>query len=232
MPVEPESLAASLSALHRDADPEPEPFAALKAAVDGAHRLFGLSGAGMMLRDQEGTLRYVVASSETGKILEQVQEDLGIGPCIDCVLRDRVVDCEDIMESTTWPGVGERVGHEVRAILGVPVRLWGAPVGSLNVYLDRPHAWDDSDRRATIAYAEVVEQILVSATVSHKQSELVGQLQYALDHRVLIERAVGFLMGRLSVDEVAAFEALRRSARTSRRRIVEVAQQLLADGKL
>ena len=63
-------------------------------------------------------------------------------------------------------------------------------------------------------------------------AELAGQLQYALDYRVVIERGVGFLMGRDRIDAVTAFNRLRRAARASQRRIGDVASDLLDTGRL
>jgi AmiR/NasT family two-component response regulator len=56
----------------------------------------------------------------------------------------------------------------------------------------------------------------------------VAQLQGALDRRVVIERAVGLLMARLDTDAVGAFGSLRRAARDSRRRVADVAEDVLA----
>jgi response regulator NasT len=55
----------------------------------------------------------------------------------------------------------------------------------------------------------------------------VEQLESALERRALIERAKGILMERHSVDERAAFELLRDHARSSSRRVVDVAQAVL-----
>ena len=54
--------------------------------------------------------------------------------------------------------------------------------------------------------------------------EKVEQLESALERRAVIERAKGILMERHGVDERAAFELLRDHARSSRRRVVDVAQ--------
>ena len=43
---------------------------------------------------------------------------------------------------------------------------------------------------------------LTAALQAHAAGELAGQLQYALDYRVLIERAVGYLMAQSDVDSV------------------------------
>jgi AmiR/NasT family two-component response regulator len=45
---------------------------------------------------------------------------------------------------------------------------------------------------------------------------------------VTIERAIGLLMGRDGIDGVTAFNELRRTARSSRRRVSAVAEEVLA----
>ena len=45
---------------------------------------------------------------------------------------------------------------------------------------------------------------------------------------MIIERAIGLLMGRDGVDGPSAFNELRRAARNSRRRVSEVAEEVLA----
>ena len=57
--------------------------------------------------------------------------------------------------------------------------------------------------------------------------EKVEQLESALERRGIIERAKGILMERHSVNERDAFEMLRDHARSSGRRVVEVAQSVL-----
>ena len=56
--------------------------------------------------------------------------------------------------------------------------------------------------------------------------EKVGQLEGALERRGTIERAKGIVMERHGVDERAAFERLRAEARSSNRRVVDVARAL------
>jgi len=55
----------------------------------------------------------------------------------------------------------------------------------------------------------------------------VDQLEGALARRIVIERAKGILMERHSSDERGAFELLRETARSSSRRVVEVAQAVV-----
>ena len=57
--------------------------------------------------------------------------------------------------------------------------------------------------------------------------EKVSQLENALDRRSAIERAKGILMERHAIDDRQAFELLRDQARSSGRRVLEVAQSVL-----
>jgi response regulator NasT len=58
-------------------------------------------------------------------------------------------------------------------------------------------------------------------------SEKVDQLETALERRSVIERAKGIVMERHSVDETAAFELLRDHARSSNRRVLDVARAVI-----
>ena len=57
-----------------------------------------------------------------------------------------------------------------------------------------------------------------------------AQLREALESRIAIEQAKGVLAERFSLDPVAAFEVLRRSARTSRVRLHDLAAAVVAGG--
>ena len=58
-------------------------------------------------------------------------------------------------------------------------------------------------------------------------TEKVAQLESALDRRAVIERAKGILMERHRLDDRGSFELLREHARSSSRRVVDVAQAVL-----
>jgi AmiR/NasT family two-component response regulator len=60
-----------------------------------------------------------------------------------------------------------------------------------------------------------------------EQGELAKQLQQALDARVVIEQAKGALVAREGLTPVDAFERLRTQARSERRRVADVAGELI-----
>ena len=115
----------------------------------------------------------------------------------------------------------------MRAVAGIPILLTGSPVGTLNVYRSEPVEWDRSDVSALTAYGALIAEVLATALAAQEHSTVADQLQYALDYRVVIERAVGYLMGAHRLDAVTAFDLLRRRARDSRRRVADIAAEVL-----
>lgn len=120
----------------------------------------------------------------------------------------------------------------IHAVLGVPIRLGGGPVGTLDVLRHQPHEWDETERNSLQRYGDVIETTLTAALTAHAASELATQLQSALDSRILIERSIGYLMAQDQVDALDAFNRLRHTARSSQRKIGAVAEDLLRTGHL
>ena len=138
-----------------------------------------------------------------------------------------------VADADRWPTLARAMAEQpVRAVLGTPVLLGGVPVGTLDVYKSEPHDWDESEVAAIGRYAEIISTTLGAALQAHTAGELARQLQYALDYRVLIERAVGFLMAKHGLDAVGAFNALRTAARSRRTKIGVISQHVLDTGSL
>jgi len=230
--VDAAALAASLRRLHEH--PQAHTLrASLQQVIYACVQLFSVTGSGLMVADAQGVLRYAVATDGPAEQLEELQVETGEGPCVLAFVRDELVASEDAAVDDRWSLVADRIGQlGVRGMLGIPIHLSGIPVGSLDVYVDRAHPWDDSEQRALARYGAVVEAMLETAVAADRAGELAEQLDYALDYRVPIERGVGYLMARDGIDHAEAFNRLRGAARRNRRKIGEVAEQLLRTGLL
>jgi AmiR/NasT family two-component response regulator len=71
-----------------------------------------------------------------------------------------------------------------------------------------------------------VASLLSVVVTAEVKGRLADQLQAALEHRWLIEQAKGVVMGREHLDAQAAFERLRVVARSSTRRLADVARDV------
>ncbi|WP_344861416.1 GAF and ANTAR domain-containing protein [Planomonospora alba] len=227
--IDPEALVASLRRI-QTAAPVTGIVQQLERAVDVVDTLFGYSGAGLMFAADGKELRYLVATDDPGRSLEGAQLHLGRGPCVSAYEQDTAVTCSDVRADPRWPELAARLHPGVRAVAGVPVRLGGRPVGTLNVYRSTPYEWDDTDVQALYAYADVIGQVLAAAVAAEEKSVLADQLQYALDYRVVIERAIGYLMGKHDLTAAQAFTGLRKQARDSRRKVADLAAEVLGEG--
>jgi GAF domain-containing protein len=232
MPIDPTDLARSIGALG-SLDPQRGLAPTLQQITDAAKQLFTADGAGLMLVDAEGQLRWASASDQTAQTLEDGQERLAQGPCAVAFSQRLPAAITNIHTDPDWGEFAQvLLAQGVCAALSVPVELDGGVIGTLDVYVGQPRDWDPSEVAALQAYAGLVASLLSAAVTAQIKGRLADQLQAALEHRWLIEQAKGVLMGREQLDAQAAFERLRGAARSSTRRLADVAKDVTEGQKL
>ena len=227
--IDPAALTASIGELY-GLDLERGLTPTLQQVVMAAKTLFHVDGAGLMLSDPDGALRWASAFEQQSQLVEEDQERPAQGPCMAAFVQRATMS---VRNANTEPDIeGSRsvlLGAGLQAALSVPVELQGGPIGTLDIYSATPRDWDDSQVSALQAYAGIVANLLGSAAAAHAKGQLADQLQAALAHRALIEQAKGVLMEREHLDPAAAFERLRAMARSSSRKVADVARDVLAD---
>jgi GAF domain-containing protein len=226
MPIDPTDLAKSIGALG-SLDPQRGLARTLQQVTDGAKQLFRADAAGLMLIDAEGQLRWASASDQTAQTVENEQERLAQGPCAVAFSQRLPAAIRNIHTEPDWAEFTQvLVSEGVCAALSVPVELDGGIIGTLDIYAAEARDWDPSEVAALQAYAGLMASLLSAATTAQVKGRLADQLQAALEHRWLIEQAKGVIMGREQVDAQAAFERLRGAARSSTRRLADVAKDV------
>ena len=226
MPIDPTDLAKSIGDLG-GLDPERGLARTLQQVTDGAKQLFRADAAGLMLIDAEGQLRWASASDQTAQTVENEQERLAQGPCAVAFSQRLPAAIRNIHTEPDWAEFTQvLVSEGVCAALSVPVELDGGVIGTLDIYARARRDWDPSEVAALQAYAGLMASLLSAATTAQVKGRLADQLQAALEHRWLIEQAKGVIMGRENLDAQAAFERLRGAARSSTRRLADVAKDV------
>jgi GAF domain-containing protein len=228
MPIDPSMLAKSIGTL-TDLQPEHDLAATLQQSAVAAKQLFDAQAAGVMLVDIDGQLRWASASDPRAQVLEDNQEVFAAGPCMEAYTTGRPAVMHDATMEHRWGEIALTfVEVQIRSGLSVPVELGGGPIGTLDVYAADPRGWDQSEVSALQTYAGVVASLLGAAAKAQLKGALADQLQTALESRGLIERAKGALMERERLDDQEAFTHLRRAARSSGRKLSEVAREVAA----
>ena len=214
----------------RPATPDWDSLAeALHETIAAAIPLLRADGVGLMLADQQGALRWVTATNQAELAFEQAERDLGEGPCIAAFTAGQVIRTADLQCDPRWPRLGPAARtNQIRGVLSAPVLLDDQAIGTCNALTTVARSWTEADAGAVRAFAVVLGRLIGSITDARHKTELTAQLQFALSSRVLVEQAKGVLMEREGVDAHRAFELLRRRARSSERKLADVARELLA----
>ena len=204
----------------------------LQRVVDATRTAVGVDGVGLTLAHEDGPPRWVATTDRAMELLEQIQQDLGEGPCLAAFAEDRVVAVEDLGRAPRWDRIAAVVGQlQVRGMVSVPVRLAGQPVGTLNAYSTSPRAWSAQEIDALGALAAVTADLVRTAVELANREVEVAQLRHALVGRVWIEQAKGVLAGTRGISPDAAFQQLREQARSSRRKLADLAQEVVQDAQ-
>jgi ANTAR domain/GAF domain len=201
----------------------------VRPALTAATTMFDLAGAALVVVEDGGELAWAVAVGELAGELESAASALWSGPCLQVVAEGTWVASPVLPAETRWPHLAKDPGlQEVRALLAVPVDLAGGPAGSLVLVRRASRAFAPSELDVAVAYGTVVAALLQAATEMATRDQLIGQLEHALHHRVVIEQAKGMLMEREGLGPAAAFDRLRKAARFARRRVSDVATDVVA----
>jgi GAF domain-containing protein len=138
MPIDPTELTKSIGAIG-SLDPEQGLAPTLQQVVVAAKQLFEADGAGLMLIDAKGQLRWASASDQTAQALEDGQERLSQGPCLAAFSQRAPAVIRDISGEPDWGGLAQIMLSEgIAAALSVPVELDGSPIGTLDIYSAAP----------------------------------------------------------------------------------------------
>ena len=195
--------------------------------------LLDVAAVGLLLADSEGQLRVTVASREDARLLELFQIQNEEGPCLECYRtgeRVRAFDLEG--EETRWPRFSAvAVGQGYSAVVALPLRLRGQVIGAMNLFGDSGGTTiTEEDIPVAQALADVATIAILQDRLAQDRNVLTEQLQFALNSRVAIEQAKGALANKLEIGTDEAFALLRGRARNTRRRLVEVAHEVVRVG--
>lgn len=192
--------------------------------------LFDASEAGFMLVGKSGGLHVAASSSRSMNHLELFEIQHNEGPCVDCFRDGAPVTSEDLREDLPrWPTFApEALRAGFHAACALPMRLRDTTIGSLNLLRVELGALGAEDLRNAQALADIATIGLLHHRAADDSQLLAGQLQYALDSRVVIEQAKGVLAQHAGVTIDQAFDALRSYARNHNERLNDVARAVAA----
>lgn len=202
----------------------------LQRLVDECIVLFDATAAGILLLSPAGELEVIVSTDERGEFVGLMQLRAGEGPCVEAVVTGQVVSVEDLRDITDrWPAFAADARRSRFASLhAIPMRLRSSVIGSLNLFRDRVGELNAPDATAAQALSDIATIGILQHRLVEESTVAQAQLQRALDSRVVIEQAKGYLAQRRGIEPDEAFALLRRHARSSRTQLGAVAADIIA----
>jgi signal transduction protein with GAF and PtsI domain len=224
-----EALTEALASFAREMATPYDPDELLHQLVIRATAILEAAGAGIMLADDDGELRYVAATDDRVVAAEQHQDRVRDGVCFEAYTTGRPLAVADLLEDADrWPAYAEGVLNlGFRAVLGIPMRGAGSKIGVLNVYRGEPGAWSPTDVDAAEVLGIMGTGYILHGYQQRDHLSVVGQLRAAIDSRDLIGQAKGILMSELDVDAETAFQVLRERSQRSNQKLRDVARRLV-----
>jgi len=193
--------------------------------------LLEVDAAGLLLADAGGTLQLVAASTERARVVELFQIQNDEGPCLDSYRSGQPVIVPDITVADAalrWPRFAAAAAEMgFAAVHAIPMRLRDQVIGTLNLFGSAPDGLDPAVARAARALVDIATIGILQERASREQGIVAGQLQVALNSRVIIEQAKGILAERLRVTPDHAFLILRDYARSNNRPLTQLAGDVI-----
>lgn len=223
------ALFAELGAELRSTDTRSAFAAVTRTAV---RRIKGAAAASITTL-RSGRFQTVGATDERASRADAIQYELGSGPCVDALLEDTLYRPHDLRTDRRWPEYGARVVDQVGFVSLLSYRLHtelaaGELIAGLNVYADRPSAFD-----ATAAEIGLLLATHGSLAIAAKfNQDRVDNLERALDTSRDIGVAMGVLMNQHKITRDQAFDLLRIVSQSSNRKLHQVAIVVADTGTL
>lgn len=204
----------------------------LTLVADRCVEVFQVDAAGVMVATPNGDLRLMASSSDAVRTLELFELQSREGPSLDCFHSGKPVINEDLDQTDSrWPHFAPvAISHGFRSVHALPMRLRGHVIGALNLF-QAAGGFVHDDVTSAQALADVATIAILHHRASIEAELLNEQLNQALNSRIIIEQAKGVLAGSEAVTLEEAFTSLRGHARRTRRRLADVATEVV-DGTL
>jgi GAF domain-containing protein len=174
------------------------------------------------------TFRSAAATDDVMRLIDELQNQIGEGPCLEASTDGVVQVDNDITVTSRWPALAKIVVERtpVRAMMGVPLVDDGHRDGALNVFSDTTDAFDDE----AIETAAILAAFASVALAAARHSTRASQLEVGLATNREIGAAVGILMATHHISQDEAFDLLSKASQRLNRKLRDIATGIVHGG--
>jgi GAF domain-containing protein len=209
----------------------------LLAEVSGfaAEAIPGVDGAGVALLDtRKGESTLQTTTSATAEFVHRIDavqyDELREGPCITCMETRRPTVSGSLGGDGRWPHFGGRVARMgVHSALSLPLIVDEQVIGAINCYAKAPDAFGEHAVQLGAQFATPAAVSIFNAGLLAGARARAEQLEEALDHRAMIDQAVGIIRSRSGASPEVAFSRLVQMSQNGNVKLRTVAARLVED---
>lgn len=200
---------------------------ALKEAIPGT------LGAGVSLMDTRGRRTSTASTDPDILRADQLQYDLGQGPCLTAWAQQTTVIVEDCRTDHRWPAWSRAVTDlPLRSVISTPLSTRDGAIGALKVYSPLPNGFDTKAIRLIELLARPAALMLANTQARDNAQRLSDGLIGALGARDAVGTATGIVMERLHISRDQALATLMGAARRKNEPLHELSQEIIRGGEV
>jgi hypothetical protein len=190
-----------------------------------------MTGAGIMLMSGDTPRGSICTTDSVSDVIEQLQYELGEGPCVDAYRTDRPTLEPDLADPAKprWPAFsGPALDAGARAVFGFPLQVGAVRLGALNLYRDRSGPLDDDQHADAMVMADVAAQAVLVLQADAAPGTLAAELEAGAHLQYVVHQASGMVAAQLDVSVGVGLIRLRAHAFGNDRPLLAVAEDVVA----
>lgn len=189
------------------------------------------TGAAIMLMSGDVPQGSVCATDSIAVAIEQLQYELGEGPCIDAYRLNRPALEPNLAQPVTprWLAFTEpALSAGARAVFGFPCQVGAVRLGAVGLYRDRPGPLNDEEHADALVVADVAAQAVLLLQAGAPPGRVASELEAGGEFHLVVHQAAGMVAVQLDVTVGQALIRLRAHAFGNDRALAEVARDVVA----
>ncbi|GAB2981012.1 GAF and ANTAR domain-containing protein [Frigoribacterium salinisoli] len=195
-------------------------------------RVLGVSGAAVSTLGDPFNSETVCASGSRAARLDEIQIDLGEGPCWQALRTRRPVLEPDLERSATtaWPAAMSALREtSTGSVFAFPLVVAGIDVGAVDLYSWTPMTLSDQQvADAGLLSRVLARQVLHRALVAAEGKDAETGVSSGVHSRREVHQATGMVLAQLHVTPSDALLVLRGHAFSTGRSVLDVAADVVA----
>src|SRR4051812_35909549 len=190
-----------------------------------------MTGAGIMLMSGDDPRGSICTTNDVSALVEDLQYELGEGPCVDAHHQARPVLEPDL----AFPAVPRwmaftppAVDAGVRAVFAFPLQVGAVRLGALDLYRDGPGPLTDEQHSDALAMADVISRWVLNVQADAPVGALAEKLERNADFHFVVHNAAGAVSVQLGISVAEALLRIRAYAFSHDLELRDVAEDIVA----